>query len=362
MRFTNWYSASPVYSPSRAALLTGRYPPRTGVISILGGKRGTTGLAADQLTLARLLQPLGYRSGIFGKWHLGMKDEHAPNAHGFDEFFGFRAGCVDYYSHIFYWAQHNGVNPAHDLWQDETEVWHNGRYLTELITERAVDFIGRRAAEPFFLYLAYNAPHYPMHAPPKYLERFSDLPPDRRIMAAMIAAMDDGVGQVVAALKRAGRYDDTFIFFSSDNGPSTESRNYLDGTEDLYYGGSVGIFRGHKASLFEGGIREPAILHYPALLHGGQVSDTVGMMVDVVPTVLALAGGEAPDGYVLDGQSVLPALVEGAAEPDRQLFLGVRRTACRPAGAVEAGAGWQARFHPDGCRAGAPVEPRRRPG
>lgn len=311
VRFTNWYANSPVCSPSRAALLTGRYPQRTSVSTILGGKRGTRGLPADERTLATRLKERGYATGLSGKWHLGTAPMHAPNAHGFDEAFGFLAGCVDYYSHIFYWGQARGVNPVHDLWQDGREVWENGRYLTELITERAVDFIARHAREPFFLYVPYNAPHYPMHAPREYLDRFPDLPPDRRVMAAMIAAMDDGVGAIVDALRRVGTLDETVIFFSSDNGPSTESRNWLDGREDPYYGGSAGHFRGHKASLFEGGIREPALLSYPALLPGGQIRAEVGAMVDIAPTFLALAGVPAPEG--LDGRDVLPMLV---GEPD----------------------------------------------
>lgn len=318
VRFTNWYANSPVCSPSRAALLTGRYPQRTGIDAILGGKRGGAGLPTDERTLASRLKERGYATGLYGKWHLGTGPEYSPNAHGFDEFFGFLAGCVDYYSHIFYWGQAMGVNPVHDLWHDNREVWENGRYLTELITERAVDFIGRHAHEPFFLYVPYNAPHYPMHAPQEYLDRFPDLPPDRRAMAAMIAAMDDGVGAIVDMLRRVGKLDDTVIFFSSDNGPSTESRNWLDGTEDLYYGGSAGIFRGHKASLFEGGIREPAILSYPARIPGQQVRDEIGAAMDVAPTLLALAG--APPTAGLDGRDVLPVLAAGSSAPRRRLF------------------------------------------
>lgn len=149
--------------------------------------------------------------------------------------------------------------------------------MTELITERSVDFIkrSREQEDPFFLFVSYNAPHYPMHAPKEYMDRFAHLPWDRQVMAAMIAAVDDGVGEIVKALKAAGCYEDTVIFFSSDNGPSSESRNWLDGTEDVYYGGTAGIFRGHKASLFEGGIREPAILSWPNGLEGGQVRDEV---------------------------------------------------------------------------------------
>jgi len=320
VRFTHWYSNSPVCSPSRASLMTGRYPTRAGVPRILGGKRGTPGLPSDERTLAEILKPLGYRTGIIGKWHLGVSEACRPNAHGFDEFFGFLAGCVDYYSHIFYWGQGRGVNPVHDLWHNEKEVWYNGRYLTELITEKAVQFIEEHADGPFFLYVPYNAPHYPMHAPKEYLDRFPNLPPDRRIMAAMIAAVDDGVGEIVGALKNIGQYENTVLFFSSDNGPSRETRNWLDGKEDLYYGGSAGIFRGHKGSLFEGGIREPAILSWPGHIPGGQVCDDVGAMMDILPTFVDIAGGELSADRVIDGRSILSMVTEGTPSPHAQLF------------------------------------------
>lgn len=316
VRFTNWYSNCPVCSPSRASLLTGLYPRRAGVTGILGGKRDTHGLPADRATIAAALKPLGYRTAHYGKWHLGLTPDARPNAHGFDEFYGFLAGCVDYYSHIFYWGQGNGVNPVHDLWQDDKEVYDNGRYLTEVITEKSVDFIKRKHEEPFFLYTAYNAPHYPMHAPRKYLDRYPNLPPDKRIMAAMISAVDDGVGEIVQALKQSGQYENTVIFFSSDNGPSTESRNWLDGTEDLYYGGSAGIFRGHKGSLFEGGIRMPAIMASPGRIPSGQVCDKPGMMMDIFPTLMEMAGGQAK---AVDGVSILPML-NGAPSPHNDLL------------------------------------------
>jgi arylsulfatase A-like enzyme len=320
VRFTDWYSNSPVCSPSRASLLTGRYPERAGVTQILGGQRGTPGLPPAQVTLAKALQPLGYRTAIFGKWHLGLSDECRPNAHGFDEFYGFLAGCVDYYSHIFYWGQGGGQNPTHDLWHNGEEVWDNGRYLTEAITEKAVGFITKQSDAPFFLYVAYNAPHYPMHAPRKYLDRYPKLPPDRRIMAAMISAVDDGVGQIVRALRKTGRFENTAIFFSSDNGPSTESRNWLDGTEDFYYGGSAGVFRGHKGSLFEGGIREPAILCWPRNLPSGRTCEEVGMMMDLFPTFLEMAGGEPPRDHVLDGVSILPMAMGKGGSPHERVF------------------------------------------
>ncbi|MCS7462182.1 sulfatase-like hydrolase/transferase [Paenibacillus doosanensis] len=319
VRFTDWYSNSPVCSPSRAALLTGLYPAKAGVSHILGGKRGTGGLKKETKTLAERLKGAGYRTALYGKWHLGSADDAKPNARGFDDYFGFHAGCIDYYSHIFYWGVPN-VNPVHDLWSNREEVWRDGEYMTHIITDKSVDFIERGSEQPFFLYAAYNAPHYPMHAPEKYMKRYSHLPTDRKLMAAMISAVDDGVGDIVAALKRAGVYDNTIIFFSSDNGPSSESRNFLDGTEDVYYGGSAGIFRGHKASLFEGGIREPAILVYPKAIPSAQVCGEAGMMADILPTVLEFAGLPAPAAGEIDGTSVVKMATEGAATPHGQIF------------------------------------------
>lgn len=320
VRFTDWYSNSPVCSPSRAALLTGRYPQRNGVTEILGGGRGTPGLRPSERTIAAVLKEHGYRTALYGKWHLGLVEECRPNAHGFDEFRGFLAGCVDYYSHIFYWGQGGGHNPTHDLWHNREEVWDNGHYLTEAITEHAVSFIEQKSEDPFFLYVAYNAPHYPMHAPQKYMDRYPDLPWDRRVMAAMVSAVDDGVGRIVEALRRTGRFENTTVFFSSDNGPSDESRNWLDGTEDAYYGGSAGIFRGHKGSLFEGGIREPAILCSPARLPHGRVCSEVGAMMDVFPTVLDVAGIAPPAGLALDGVSALSMAAGKARSPHERVF------------------------------------------
>ncbi|WP_251442784.1 sulfatase-like hydrolase/transferase [Microbacterium sp. USTB-Y] len=303
VRLTNWYSNSPVCSPSRAALLTGRHPVHAGVQEILGGKRGTAGLPA-QPTLASRLQDEGYRTGIFGKWHLGTGSGYRPLDRGFAQHFGFLAGCVDYYSHIFYWGQ--GQNPVHDLWDDEREVYDNGRYLTEVIAEKAASFIADGGAEPFLCYVPFNAPHYPMHAPKEYVDRFPELPDDRRIMAAMIAAMDDGVGRILDALEAAGIADDTIVFFSSDNGPSTESRNWLDGEEIDYQGGSTGGLRGNKGSLFDGGIRVPAIISWPAALPQGAEWAEPAAMMDILPTVLEAAG--APASAEADGTSVLGAL------------------------------------------------------
>ncbi len=323
VRFTNWYSNSPVCSPSRASVLTGRYPIHAGVRSILGGHRQSTGLPQETPTVAKALKAEGYRTAMFGKWHLGVADDSQPHNHGFDEWSGFLAGCIDYYSHIFYWGIGGGIDPVHDLWENGKEIYDNGRYFTELITERTVDYIDRVAASddeaPFFLFVPYNAPHYPMHAPQEYLDRFPDLPWDRQIMAAMLGAMDDSVGEVLAALDRHGLRDNTLCFFQSDNGPSRETRNWLDGTEDPYYGGTTGKLKGHKFSLYEGGIRMPAIMSWPARIPAGQVIDEVGAAMDIFPTFIGATGGN-PGAYELDGRDVLPMVTQSAPSPHDQIF------------------------------------------
>ena len=280
-RLTHWYSNAPMCAPSRASLLTGRYPIRAGVPA------NGPDLPSSEQTVARVLKPHGYATGITGKWHLGSTAATAPNAHGFDYFYGFHSGCVDFYSHRFYWGEPKRVN-YHDLWRNRTEVFEDGQYLTERITAEARQFIEGHRREPFLLYVAYNAVHYPMQAPQRYVDRFADQEPERRMYAAMLAAMDDGVGAIVGTLKRLGLAENPLIFFQGDNGATREPRAGLN--QQPARGGSNYPLRGFKFSLFEGGIRVPALVNWPREIPPRQVIAEPGAAMDLLPTLCAAAG------------------------------------------------------------------------
>ncbi len=312
VRFTNFYANAPMCSPTRAALLTGRHPYRCGVPFVLSAAPETVGLKGGEVTLAEVLAEAGYATGLVGKWHLGTAPESLPNTQGFDDFYGFRSGCIDYYSHRFYWGLGAGMPSFHDLYRNEQEIDESGEYATHLITREAINFIRESRDDPFFLMVSYNAPHYPMHAPPEYLERFEGLPADRAMHLAMVAAMDDGIGEIVDELDAQGIRGDTVIFFHSDNGATSEDRAGL--------GGRNTPFRGYKFSLFEGGIRMPAIANWPGVVPAGKIRDGMAASMDLFPTFAKLCKADVPRDRVIDGKDVWPLIVDGARTPHDSLY------------------------------------------
>lgn len=288
---TQHYSASAVCAPARATLLTGRYPHRTGAIDTLEG-RGLDRLALREVTVANLLKEAGYVTGLVGKWHLGAFDPRFhPNARGFDEFAGFRGGWSDYYR----WRlDYNGTFRATD-----------GRYLTDVFTEEAVRFLQRHRRGPFFLHLAYNAPHYPLQAPEEVVRPFREtgrFTPALSTLYGMLARLDQGVARILAELERLDLRQNTMVIFTSDNGPQFSGDGDLDITR------FNARFRGHKGYVFEGGIRVPAIVHWPNGLDGGRLVTSMVHFADWLPTLLGIAGLDVPDTLDVDGANALPVL------------------------------------------------------
>jgi arylsulfatase A-like enzyme len=297
-RFTSFYVAAPICSPSRGALLTGRYPRRNGLDTNAGGD---TGLPEDEITLAKLFKDAGYHTAVFGKWHLGMKAGMAPTARGFDEFFGHKEGCIDNYSHFFYWSGPN----HHDLWRNNEEVHEDGAFFPDLMTREALRFLEEHREEPFFLYLPYNLPHYPMQARPEFDALYEGMDQPRRRYAAFVSNLDHCVGQVIDRVDALGLRENTLILFLSDNGHSVEERAFQGG-------GSAGAFRGHKFDLWEGGIRTPCILSWPGAVPEGRVSAQVVSAMDWLPTLAGYCGLESPN-IKLDGRNI----AETIAHPEQ---------------------------------------------
>jgi arylsulfatase A-like enzyme len=305
IRFTDGYVSCPVCSPTRAGLNTGRYQQRFGHEFNPGPPaeaQTNFGLPLTEKTFASYMKDAGYATGMVGKWHLGYKPEYLPTARGFDEFFGFPGGAhsyVDAKADTFN-AILRGTTPV-----DEKE------YLTDAFTREAAAFIQRHAAQPFFLYLTYNAIHNPMQVPEKYTQPFASISdPKRRTMAGMLAAMDHGVGMVLKVLRQSRIEDNTLIFFISDNGGPTSAN-----------GSRNDPFSGYKGQVLEGGIRVPFIVQWKKGLPAGKVYKRPVISLDILPTAVAAAGGTIPSDRKLDGVNLLPYLTgETDVAPHEMLY------------------------------------------
>lgn len=296
------FYVQPVCSPTRASLMTGRYVAHTGVYTVIR-PHATWGLPLAERTLAQALGEAGYQTAITGKWHLGeFQPDYLPTKRGFDQQYGMWFGAIDYFTHM-----RDG-----DLdWHRNDQPCKDEGYSTHLIAKEACHFIRKRdASKPFFLYLPFNAVHGPLQVPESYLKPYGNLTGKRKTYAGMLAAMDEAVGQVVAALEEQGIIDNTLIVFSSDNGgpsPGTVTDN--------------GPLRAGKGTIYEGGIRVCAFARWPGKIPAGKVIDEPIHIIDWFPTLVKLAGGSLQQKLPLDGKDIWPVLVDGAKSPHDALLL-----------------------------------------
>ncbi len=314
VRFTQFYAAAPVCSPSRAALLTGRTPHRAQLRGNVPRGHPTAGMPSSQLTMAELFRDHGYATALVGKWHLGSGDQVHPNAQGFDHAFGHLGGCIDNYSHFFYWAGPN----QHDLQRNGEEVYLPGRFFPDVMVEEASRFIDKQCDQPFFLYFAMNAPHYPYQGDPVWLEHYRETPEPRRQYAAFVSTLDRCIGRLIDTIDAAGLRDDTIIVFQSDHGHSTEQRAFFGG-------GSAGPYRGAKFSLLEGGIRVPAVVSWPGRIEEGGVRHAMATACDWFPTLAGWTGATLPE-RPLDGRDISAVIKSAEApSPHREFHWGNQR-------------------------------------
>ena len=313
LKFTDFHSNGTVCSPTRAAFMTGRYQQRCGIDEVItadpkAGKRDRLGMPDAETTLPELLKSAGYATGITGKWHLGYTGQFNPTRHGFDMFRGYVSGNVDFHSHI---DQAN----FEDWWHDQQLHPETG-YSTHLITQHAVRFIEQNVDQPFFLYVAHEAPHYPYQGPgdppvrgrPEAMPPHSDGAEIQRAYREMVQEMDTGVGQIMATLKRTGLDDKTLVFFFSDNGGTAQANN--------------GGLHGFKGSVWEGGHRVPAIARWPGQIAASTSTDVTAIGMDLLPTLLDLSSTPVPQGLKLDGISLRSVLLDQKSVPERTLFWG----------------------------------------
>ena len=305
-KLTDFY-ASPQCTPTRASLIAGRYQQRYRLERALPATAVDQGLLPDGRSLPRLLKNAGYATALIGKWHLGFKPEFSPNAHGFDYFFGFKSGYIDYY-------QHTNSQGADDLYENDTPV-HVAGYMTDLITARAVRFVQQNESRPFFLEVTYSAAHWPFQVPDhpsvapghaRFQEPTDDVPSTRADYVKIVERADEGVGQILQALERQGLAQNTLVIFTNDNGGEWLSRN-----APLFH---------RKDTLWEGGIRVPAILRWPGHVPAGQISNQVGIVMDLTASILAATNTTVPADARLEGMNLLPILAGQRPMAERTLF------------------------------------------
>ncbi|MEM1212538.1 MAG: sulfatase-like hydrolase/transferase [Planctomycetota bacterium] len=287
---TNGYVTAPNCAPARAALMTGRYQQRFGLYS---PSHSRAGIPVEEVLLPAVIGKAGYTSGIFGKWHLGFAPEDNPVERGFDEFYGFLGhGGHDYFKLA---APAEG-EPVYQAIRRGHRVIDDEGYLTRRITEEAIDFIKRHEDKPFFAYVAYNAPHSPLQAPEEYIKRHNTGDKDRDTYLAMVEIMDEGIGEIIDALKAQGDYDNTLIFFLSDNGGARAVK------------ANNAPLNGYKQLMYEGGLRVPFVVTWPAQLEAGTTSDVPVVCFDIFSTAAAVAGVDVPQDRPIDGKNLLPAV------------------------------------------------------
>jgi arylsulfatase A-like enzyme len=321
------FHAGPVCTPSRAALMTGRYPMRYGLQTLVIFPSHTYGLPTDERTLPQALKQAGYQTMMVGKWHLGHADKKFwPQNRGFDHFYGNLVGEVDYFT-----KERGGLVD----WQRNGKFFTEKGYYTTLIGDEAVRLINKQDKDkPFFLYFASLAPHAPYQATKADQDRYASTikDPTRRTYAAMVTSLDDQVGRIVAALEKRGLRENTLIIFSSDNGgprsavvasgAHSKEERAAGGVKQESLPANNGVLRGGKGSLYEGGVRTPTIFNWPAKLKPYVVNEPLHM-VDIMPTALALAGAKASPDKPLDGKNIWATVAEGKPSPHDDILVNV---------------------------------------